>query len=48
MEELSDAESVHDYDTTEQLSNSLQNGDKVPLEVMEAIKSLGIVEKVRA
>lgn len=46
MEELSDAESVHDYDTTQPLNSSLQNADKVPVEVMEAIKSLGIVEKV--
>ncbi|XP_058447047.1 HEAT repeat-containing protein 3 [Malaya genurostris] len=42
---LSDAESVHDYETTEQ-NDSLQNTDKLPTEILEAIKSYGFVEKL--
>ncbi|XP_055594376.1 HEAT repeat-containing protein 3 [Uranotaenia lowii] len=42
---LSEAESVHDYDAAD-LNNSLQNTDKLPVEVLEAIKSQGLVEKL--
>ncbi|CAO1371804.1 unnamed protein product [Diamesa tonsa] len=48
MEENSDAESVHDYDTTQQLNGSIQNSDKIPVEISEAIKAMGIVEKLWA
>lgn len=46
MEDISDAESVHDYDI-----NECQNGngiceDKIPVEMTEAIKAHKIVEKV--
>ncbi|XP_058126316.1 HEAT repeat-containing protein 3 [Anopheles ziemanni] len=41
----SDAESVYDYDTNE-LNGSVENTDKVPVEVLEAIKSLALVEKL--
>lgn len=46
QEDDSDAESVHDYDVNADNSNSLQNTDKLPLEILEAIKSLGLVEKL--
>lgn len=45
-DDLSDAESVHDY---EQNSSSSSNGlqaDKLPMEIMEPIKSFGLVEKL--
>lgn len=44
----SDAESVHDYDvSTENLSSkNILNCDKLPIEILEAVKSLGIVEKL--
>lgn len=46
-EEMSDAESVHDYDQSSLASSSnLQNGDKIPVEIQEALKSLGFVEKL--
>ncbi|XP_055540674.1 HEAT repeat-containing protein 3-like [Wyeomyia smithii] len=45
-ENLSDAESVHDYDTDNGPNDSLQNTDKLPVEVLDAIKSLGLVEKL--
>lgn len=48
MEENSDAESVHDYDTTAQLNGSIQNSDKIPVEISEAIKAMGIVEMLWA
>lgn len=42
---------VHDYDvdTTAgngQANGSLQNTDRLPVDVLEAIKSLGVVEKL--
>lgn len=38
---------VHDYDTASSAANgSLQNTDSLPVEVLEAIKSLGLVEKL--
>lgn len=42
---LSDAESVHDYDKDSSNSSGLQ-GDKLPIEILEPIKSLGLVEKL--
>lgn len=42
---LSEAESVHDYETNG-ANDSVQNTDKLPVEVLEAIKSLGLVEKL--
>ncbi|XP_037042309.1 HEAT repeat-containing protein 3 [Bradysia coprophila] len=45
-DDLSDAESVHDYDMASSHSSSnLQNTDKLPSDVLEAVKSLGLVEK---
>lgn len=44
----SDAESVHDYDVSSVNSGS-KNGlhaDKLPIEILEAVKSLGLVEKL--
>lgn len=46
FEDDSDNESVHDYDVECEQSNHLQNTDKLPLEILEAIKSLGLVEKL--
>lgn len=44
---FSDAESVHDYDMASSHSTSnLQNTDKLPNDVLEAVKSLGLVEKI--
>lgn len=46
-EEMSDAESVHDYDkSTSSSTSNLQNTDKIPVELQEAIKSLALVEKL--
>lgn len=47
-DDKSDAESVQDYDST-QNGNGIQRvvGDKVPIEIVEIIKSQQIVEKVR-
>lgn len=46
-DEESDEEEVHDYDkSNHSSSNNLQNTDKLSVEILEAIKSLGIVEKV--
>ncbi|XP_058058726.1 HEAT repeat-containing protein 3 [Anopheles bellator] len=42
----SDAESVYDYDAANELNGSVENTDKVPVEVLEAIRSLGLVEKL--
>lgn len=44
----SDVESVHDYDVNSEHSsaNNLQNTDRLPVEILEAIKSLGMVEKL--
>lgn len=44
-DDLSDAESVHDYDKDSSNSSGLQ-GDKLPIELLEPIKSLGLVEKL--
>lgn len=44
-DDLSDAESVHDYDKDSSNSSGLQ-GDKLPVEILEPIKSLGLVEKL--
>uniref|UniRef100_A0A182W8K4 Alpha-carbonic anhydrase domain-containing protein n=1 Tax=Anopheles minimus TaxID=112268 RepID=A0A182W8K4_9DIPT len=41
----SDAESVYDYDTNG-LNESVENTDKISVEVLEAIKSLALVEKL--
>lgn len=45
-DDLSETESVHDYDTTEQPQNGNIVGDKIPVEVSEAVKAHKIVEKV--
>lgn len=44
-DDLSDAESVHDYDKNSSNSSGLQ-GDNLPIEILETIKSFGIVEKL--
>lgn len=45
--DVSDAESVHDYDMASSHSSSnLQNTDKLPNDILEAVKSLGLVEKI--
>lgn len=46
FEDDSDNETVHDYDVESEQSNNLQNTDKLPVEILEAIKSLGLVEKL--
>lgn len=43
--DLSDAESVHDYDKDSSNSSGIQS-DKLPVEILEPIKSLGLVEKL--
>lgn len=43
-DDLSDAESVHDYDKDS--NSSGVQGDKLPIEILEPIKSLGLVEKL--
>jgi len=46
-EEDSDNEVVHDYDASKNNSSTnLQNLDKIPVEILEAVKSLGLVEKL--
>lgn len=46
-DDLSDAESVHDYDKdSSNSSGSGVQGDKLPIEILEPIKSLGLVEKL--
>lgn len=45
-ENLSDAESVQDFDAANEVNESLQNTDKLPVEVLEAIKSMSLVEKL--
>lgn len=42
---MSDAESVHDYDKNSTNSSGLC-GDKLPIEILEPIKSFGLVEKL--
>lgn len=44
-DDVSDAESVHDYDKNSTNSSGLF-GDKMPIEILEPIKSLGLVEKL--
>lgn len=44
--EDSESESVHDYDVSSSQNGNCENMDSLPVEVLEAIKSLGIVEKV--
>ncbi|KAL9706336.1 hypothetical protein quinque_009854 [Culex quinquefasciatus] len=45
-ENLSEAESVHDFDAATGMNDSLQNTDKLPVEVLEAIKTMSLVEKL--
>lgn len=47
-EEISENESVLDYETNQSngSSTNLKEGDKLPLEIVEAIKSLELVDKV--
>lgn len=47
-EDDSDAESVHDYDANSPngSSSNLQNTDRLPVDILEAIKSCGFVEKL--
>lgn len=43
---MSDAESVHDYDKDSANSSGGIHNDKLPIEILEPIKSLGLVEKL--
>ncbi|XP_055375788.1 HEAT repeat-containing protein 3 [Condylostylus longicornis] len=46
-EDESDNEMVHDYDVSNHSSSTnLQNIDKIPVEILEAVKSLGLVEQL--
>ncbi|KAM7353156.1 HEAT repeat-containing protein 3 [Cochliomyia hominivorax] len=47
-EEISESESVVDYETSQSngSTTNLNEGDKLPLEIVEAIKSLGLVDKL--
>lgn len=47
-EEISESESVVDYETGQSngSTTNLNEGDKLPLEIVEAIKALGIVDKL--
>lgn len=46
-EEMSDAESVNDYDVSNYSSTTnLDNTDKIPVEIQEAVKALGLIEKL--
>lgn len=45
-DDLSDAESVHDYDQESNHSSANIVSDKLPIEILEPIKSLGLVEKL--
>ncbi|CAD7086432.1 unnamed protein product [Hermetia illucens] len=45
-DENSDAESVHDYENSNNSSTNLQNIDRLPVDILEAIKSLGLIEKL--
>lgn len=47
-EEISESESVVDYETNQSngSTTNLNEGDKLPMEIIEAIKSLGLVDKV--
>lgn len=44
-DDFSDSESVHDYDKNSSNSSGVQS-DKLPIEVLEPIKSFGLVEKL--
>lgn len=44
-DDLSDAESVHDYDQGSDNASAVQS-DKLPIEILEPIKSFGLVEKL--
>lgn len=44
-DDLSDAESVHDYEQDSNNSSAMQS-DKLPIEILEPIKSFGLVEKL--
>lgn len=44
-DDISDAESVHDYDKNSTNSSGVCN-DKLPIEILEPIKSLGLVEQL--
>lgn len=45
-DDLSDAESVHDYDHDSVGSSGAIQCDKLPNEILEPLKSLGLVEKL--
>lgn len=45
-DDLSDAESVHDYDQDSTNSSGVVQSDRLPVEILEPIKSLNIVEKL--
>lgn len=45
-DDLSDAESVHDYDQDSTNSSGAVQSDRLPVEILEPIKSLNIVEKL--
>lgn len=45
-DDSSDAESVHDYDKDSSNSSAGLQADKLPIEILEPIKSLGLVEKL--
>uniref|UniRef100_A0A2M3Z5D3 SYO1-like TPR repeats domain-containing protein n=1 Tax=Anopheles braziliensis TaxID=58242 RepID=A0A2M3Z5D3_9DIPT len=46
QENGSDAECVYDYDASNEMNRSVENTDKIPTEVLEAIRSLSLVEKL--
>ena len=46
VDDKSDAESVQDYDITQQQNGNRLVADKIPLEIAEAVKAHQIVEKV--
>lgn len=45
-DDLTDAESVRDYDHDSSGSSGAIQNDKLPIEILEPIKSLGLVEKL--
>lgn len=45
-DDASDNESVHDYDDNSKANSTIQNTDKLPVEVLEAIKSFCLVDKL--
>lgn len=45
-DDISGSESVHDYDIADHQQNGQIAGDKIPVEISEAVKAHGIVEKV--